>query len=157
MSEQPVRALVDLLRSPVLRCRTGIILLSQEQLGTEPDIAARLGLDAIDYTQVLRDSLPKGTVFVSISAETEAQRLDRLASRRGGADCVLIYNIDLALAKLETSERQYLWWELRDFLAYRPRALLIAMPAQASQLLPEKHELDRWRGANRLAILTDTG
>lgn len=153
-------ALIRLLRGPALRCRTGILLLPLADLGREPDLAARLGIGCVDYARALANALPPGAVFVPLSAETEESRLDALASDEtgeagGGTDCLLVYNLDLALAKLDPAERARLWSNLQSRFPNRRRALLLALPDPATHLLPATSDLAAWHETHRVARLSD--
>lgn len=146
--------MVALLRGHRLRCRTAILLVSPSQIAEALNIAARLGLDAVDYHEVLVRSLPPGAKFVPLTAASEETRLDTIAEQPVGADAVLVYNFDLAVAKLEHRQRALLWSTLRDRLPHRRRALVLAMPLGAERLLPADGELVGWQ-EGRLAAWGD--
>jgi hypothetical protein len=152
MPEPTARDLIDLLRSKRLRSRTGILLLPPQRLGAEPDLAARLLVEPLDYAVRLDAELPAGTQFVNIDADTERARLDRIAENSGEYDCVLVCNVDLALARLPADERARLWDGLLRRSAYRRRALLLALPACADLLLPVADALSIWEKEGRLAV-----
>jgi hypothetical protein len=147
--------LVSLLMSRTLRCRTGILLVPHNKLGQEANIAARSGVELVDYSQCILASLPAGTAYVDINGASEFARLNRLATKRGGADCLLIANFDLALAKLGWLERQSLWSAIFEKLSNRDKALMIAMPEEAENLLPSADNLDRWKQTGRIAAVPD--
>jgi len=153
MVERKAEALVDLLSGPTLRCRTGILLLPKKLLGQEANIAARLGMDAVDYREVLVASLPSGTSFVDIDQDTEFARLDHLTTDVAGSPCFLVCNMDLALAKLDHSARGQFWDAFLHKLSRRPRAPILAMPDSAEHLLPK---LDLWDREERIAVYTST-
>jgi len=144
--------MVALLRGHILRCRTGILLLPPSQLPEALNIAARLGLDAVDYAQRVIRSVPPGAKFVPLTAESEEARMDAVAEDPLGTDVVLVYNFDLAVAKLDTRQRALLWNTLRERLPHCRRALVLAMPLGAHRLLPPEVDLAAWQGG-RLAIL----
>jgi hypothetical protein len=153
MIEADARRLVSLLRSRELRCRTGIILLSRELIGQEPDFAARLGIDSVDYAELLRRAFSYGTSYVDISSSTERSRLDEVTSDPGSSDCVLIYNVDLAFAKLDVTARQDLWDAVWERLPNRRVALVIAVPKTAGNLLPGAGTLQTWKSSGRVSGL----
>lgn len=148
-TEQTPQELVKLLTGPRLRCRTGILLLSRKMLGKEPDLAARLGVDAVDYRECLRSGLPTGTNYVNIDDHTEFKRVDALASAASGSPCILVYNADIAISKLEHSARELFWDALLQRMIKRRHAVVFAMPEMAGHLLPR---LDVWEQSERVAI-----
>lgn len=151
MTQQTPRGLVELLRGRVLRCRTGILLLSKSLLDKQPDLAARLGIDTVDYAELLLAGLPEGTAFVNISDETEVHRLHDLAEDRDRGDCLMVCNLDLALAKLDSSQRRNFWADLLERFPHRSRALILAIPSAAGHLMPPDADLTKWKESGRLA------
>ncbi len=152
MTESRASSLVSFLRSMSLRCRTGIILLSADDIGSEREVAARLGLDAVDYAEEILRGVPSDARFVDISPETDEGRLHALINSTAGANALLVYNFDLALARMERRQRQYLWQSIRDRLAYGRKALLIAMPQESAGLMPPEEDLSAWRADERIVI-----
>lgn len=147
-------ALVRLLRGPALRNRTGILLIPPTQWKRVPDIAARLGIGCVDYVETILSGLPSGTTFAGINLAAERQRLDALTDAPGGLDCLLVYNVDLALARLEPPERERFWSIIHEGMPNRSKALILAMPEQADRLLPGEKELEMWKGKGRVASMT---
>ena len=151
MTEQKAGQLIELLRNRELRCRTGILLLSNEWLGQEPNVAARLGIDYLDYAKVLQEAFSYGTAYVDIDTSSEVNRLDGMASDLTSSDCILIYNIDLALSKLDVYSRYTLWNGVWEKLSNRRVALIIAVPEGARRLLPDTESLEHWVSSGRIA------
>lgn len=87
-----------------------------------------------------------------LTAESEETRLDRIAEESQGADAVLIYNLDLAVAKLDARQRALLWTALRERLPHRRRALVLAMPLGANRLLPSENELAAWKDSRLASV-----
>ena len=143
-------SLVVYLRSLHLRSRTGILLLHQSHLGKEEAIAVQLGIEALNYSALLLESLPEKTDYVTITSVTEEARLFEIAQRRSGMEVVLIYNFDLVLSKLTLDERSRLWENLRERFAKSAKALLFAVPAAATHLLPQGAEWHLWEEGNRI-------
>ncbi len=143
--------LVALLRSPVLRVRTGLWLMPLQYLGKEEDEAARLGIDALDIRRPILAGLPPDARFTGLSVVNLVEILDSVAQARDGNDCVLVYNLDLALARLRRQERLAVWQNLFVDFGYRARALLLTMPANADHLLPTSESMMAWRNDRRLA------
>ena len=152
---QTPMALKERLRGRSLRSRTGLLLVPPARLPDGPEIAARLGIEALDYAQFIRESLPPDARRVGITADAEQERLDGIAEAATGADVVLVYHLDLAMARLTMAERGRLWRALREGLPHRRRALLLTMPAGAARLLPTEQEWAAWQDGQRVAWWTE--
>jgi len=142
--------LVSLLRSPRARCRVGILLLAPEDCGKEHDLAARLGVGTADYLALLIESLPTGARFADITAAREEARLNELAMKASEHDCTLVYNLDVALARLSSPERAELWANLYSRFPHRPNALILGVPASGKGLLPTGEALTAWVNESRV-------
>jgi hypothetical protein len=143
--------LISLLRGHRLRVRTGLWLLPSEALGREADEAARLGIDAVDLRQTLLGGLPQDTEFSGLDTACILDLLDDLCHSDRGSDCILVYNMDLLLARLRHEERNEVWDLLYAGFAHRSRALLLVMPRNANTLLPATQSLQAWLRDGRLA------
>ena len=142
---QDVRALIAFLRRATLRTRIGVWHMPLACVGQERDVAALLGVEAVDVRDPIRQQLPEGTRFVRLTVEKTLETLHVIATTQGITDCAFVYNMDLLLTGLSREDRQRFWESLFDGLPYRSRALLMAIPETAhSVLLP-----DRWREAWR--------
>ncbi|MGB9620360.1 MAG: hypothetical protein ACPL7K_08100, partial [Armatimonadota bacterium] len=144
------RELASTLTRKGIRCRTGLLLVGRHRLGYEPHIAAKLGMQPLDFTGFLASSLPTSEKYVDITFSSIWNHLDLLANRPEGDDCLLVYNFDLPLAKLETKDRLLLWQNLKDNMPYRQRALVLLMPAEAEHLLPSQEDMLEWERTQRL-------
>jgi len=142
---------VDLLEGSTLIHRTGIWLMPVNMLGKEPDYAARLNLDAVDIRTPLLESLPEGTRFLGLSGDKVFHLLDHICEHSKGSSCLLVYNVDLLLARLRLQDRVYVWSQLYNAFPHRKRALVIVMPEGADQLLPPLAALKSWNSDKRLA------
>jgi hypothetical protein len=151
MNSRSATEVVQSLRSLSLRCRTGIVLLPVDQLGQERDLAARLEIGIEDYRNRCLNQLPQDAQFLGLNADKILEDLDALCQETSGRDCVMLCNFDLFLARLPRESREYVWEFLHTSFAHRRRALLIAMPATASHLLPPKAKLEVWNQSGRLA------
>jgi hypothetical protein len=120
-------------------------------LGKEEDEAARLGIDALDIRRPILAGLPKGARFTGLSVVSLVEILDSIARAKDGSDCVLVYNLDLAVARLRRQERLEVWQSLFNDFGYRTRALVLAMPVNAELLLPTSEKMMAWRNDGRLA------
>lgn len=142
---------VALLRSPLLRVRTALWLMPMDYLGREREEAVRLRLDAADLRQVWLNTLPEGTKHIGLTPDKLLDELDRITEQPGASDCVLVYNVDLFLARLRQSERKSFWEGLFTALPHRQRGLLVVMPQRAGDLLPAPDQLTLWEREERLA------
>ena len=155
MTDLTARQLVQHIRTQTLRTRTGILLLDATHFGKEPDLATRLYIEPLDYARRIREELPEGATHVLLDATTEEERLDAIAVAATGYECVLIYNFDLALARLESNERTQLWKNLWASFSKKPRALLLAVPREAAHLLPEGEDREHWIEGRRMALASE--
>lgn len=144
--------LITFLRRPGLRVRTGIWLMPSHLVGQEPNEAARLSVMAVDVRGLLLDSLPSGARFVPLDTDRVLQLLDTISYRKEQGNCVLVYNLDLLLARLTQQQRVDVWQFIFAGFGYRPCALLLAIPATASSLLPAGEILNYWKEGKRLAV-----
>lgn len=141
---------IQTLRYGGLRVRTALWVLPPEQLPRLPDSAARLGIHLVDIRQPLLNTVAPGQRFLRLGLREFIGALDKLCNDNHASDCLLVANSDLIIAKLTNSERKDLWETLFRGFPYRPRALLIVMPANAISLLPTVEQLDKWRKDGRL-------
>ena len=144
--------LVSFLRRPDLRVRTGIWLMPSHLFGQEANEAARLGVMAVDVRGMLLDTIPSGAKFVPLDTDRILQLLNTVSYRKEQGNCVLVYNLDLLLARLTQQQRVDAWQFIFSGFGHRPCALLIGMPATASSLLPAGEMLNYWKEGKRLAV-----
>ena len=142
---------VTLLRSPKLRVRTGLWLMPPTAVGQEVQEAARLGLDAADARQPILATVKEGQRFLGLDELRVLDAVSSISDQTQTTDCILVYNLDLLVARVGVAGRAALWDMLFSGLPHRPRALLIAMPQVATALLPKQDQLDAWRREGRLA------
>jgi len=152
-STTPVEAaeLVTRLRGYSLRVRTGLWLLPVQLLQDMPNEAARLGIEAVDCARRLLAELPTDTRFVGLNSARIIELLDVICLQNQSGDCLLIFNLDLLVARLRQRERNEVWMHLYSSFSHRSRGLLIAMPQGANALLPGGNGLTAWRRDGRLA------
>jgi hypothetical protein len=143
--------LAQTVRSRVLRVRTGLWLTPIHLMGQESGEAARLMAEAVNFQELWLAQLPKDTRFVGITGDKLLEVVDHVVQQTGGNDCALLYNFDLLLAKLTRSGRLQVWRALYGEMPHRNRALIIAMPAVAKDLLPDDDALTHWAQEKRLA------
>ena len=155
MNETEPVNLVRLLQRPILRIRTGVVLLPLAMLGRERDLAAQVAIEAVDWRQWKLNHLSSDSSHLGLSTETVLRDLGRIVDDvdvAGG--CLWIYNADLALSGLRYDERLRLWAFLYSTFK-QGQGLLLSLPAGAFNLLPtgariawERDErLARWEGA----------
>jgi hypothetical protein len=132
---KPLR-LVEYLRRRILRTNVGVWLLPLSGLGTEADLAVRLGVEALDMAKYYRSTLDPDTEFARLSASRLFETLDQIASKESFSDCVLVYNFDLLLAGLTEANREQIWRDVYNRLPNRRQALLLTIPDTATHLFP---------------------
>jgi hypothetical protein len=138
-----------------LRCRTGILLVAPEEVEDLPNTAARHGIDSVDYARLILKDLPPETQFVGLSAESEEERLRRIADNESGSPVLLITEFDVALAKLGAQARGRLWQTISQYLTQTRHGLILAIPITATRLLPEETVLDQLRNQGRIAQIDE--
>lgn len=137
-----------------LRCRTGLLLTPPEIWEDLPEIAALVGMPTIDHAAAVAESLPAGTHFVDISADSEIARFQSIALQAHHGDPLLLYNSDICLARLPQSERNAFWTAFFDQIPYLRYGLLIALPDRARTLFPPMELCDRIWKAGRMGTVT---
>jgi hypothetical protein len=142
---------VTILRSRVLRVRTGLWIMPNIFLGHEADEAVRLSVEAVDLRDVWLYKLPAETSYIGLTPENFLNTLDEITQKAGYSDCVMIYQMDLFLARLKQTERKTVWDGLFSSLPHRPRGLLITMPQTATELFPSDAQLILWDQEQRFA------
>lgn len=149
MSEMDPVSLVQLLQRPVLRIRTGIVLLPIAMLGHERELAARLAIEVVDWRTWKLDSLRSDSNHLGLTSETILKDMREIVEDvTFPGNCLWIFNADLALSALCYNERLRFW----DFLysTFKShRGLLFSLPAQASNLLPTENRTI-WENNERL-------
>ncbi len=142
--------LARLLEQPTLRIRTGILLVPLNALGSESELAARLGVEAVDFREWKLTRAGTNSRYLGLSAETILRDLQEVVEDVDlGGTCLWIHNMDLFLSALRYDERLRTWAALFSTFKQR-RGLLFSMPAQALNLLPAT-ERGTWERDERLA------
>lgn len=152
MESTSVNSLVLTLRHADLRVRVGLWLHPLSLLGVEADEAARLMVQAVDLRGELLQMLSPEARFAHIDEVSVLNLLDGLSRRSYFGGCALVYNLDLLLAALTHKERTSVWDFLFTGLSRRKSALLLTLPATATQLMPAEIVSDEWRTTDRLVI-----
>lgn len=150
MSETEPANLVQLLQRPILRIRTGIVLLPLVMLGREPELAARLAIEAVDWREWKLNRLSSDSNHLGLTSETVLRDLREIVEDVNLAgNCLWIYNVDLALSALRYGERLRFWDFLYSTFKQR-RGVLLSLPTRASNLLPTEERI-AWERDERLA------
>lgn len=144
--------IVEQLSGPTFAVRTGLWLAHRTVLLQPKDSAARLGIDAKDIREPIQAALPSGTRFLGLSTSGLIRALDTLCVAPSGSNCLLIYNLDLLIARLYRQDRLEFWRTVFDGFPHRQRALLFLMPLGADHLIPLSQTLEAWRQDGRLAV-----
>jgi hypothetical protein len=149
--------LVKQLRSGELRCRTGIVLLPDDALGHEADVAARLDVQHVDFTEHMIAQVPPGSQVVDLTLGRIFASLDDIVDSTLGMNCVLVSAFDVAVMRLTSKERAELWRRLLSDFPYRKKGLLLGIPGHLEGILVLQEETIRkdWQDAGRIARWTD--
>jgi hypothetical protein len=148
--------LVSRLGDGTLLVRTGVALVSPEQLPSYQTLALHWGAEAVDLAQFRLSRIPEGSRYLGLAPATVLSDLDFIASGRHGRRCALVANADLLLARLTDEQRPRVWDFLFSSLRKRPTCLLMLMPDGAEHLFSTT-EAGRWSQTRRLCRLSDTG
>jgi len=142
--------LVILLRQPILRARSGVVLLDSAALGQERNLAARLGIESVDL-QAWKLCRVGQSRFLGLSACQLLGDLDAIVDDRSiPGNCVMVYNLDVFLSGLSDKERGKFWRSLfTSFIG--ARGLVVCLPERAANVF-SKAERERWISSQRLAV-----
>jgi hypothetical protein len=111
-------------------------------------------LGQCDYIARLLAEANLDSRFLNLDADTERDRLSRLAETSNAYTCILVTEFDIALARLNFDERGRLWNNLLHHFPYRHTALLLAVPSGASHLLPDPDAFTLWTDTGKAIPLT---
>ena len=153
MPVSEINDLVNLLCSPVLVNKTGILLIQLSLIGKEADLAAGLNLDSIDICGFYSKRLPVGGNYLALTWEKMINTLDAITQLPELSDCVLVYNIDLLLSKLTQKERNQTWDRLFWGFRHKDRAILLLISIESKNLIPDNKSLQIWVESNRAVII----
>lgn len=141
MKMDSIRQLFENLHT--FRSRFGIWCCELTLLGDEENIATRLGAEAIDLANAYKQQLDPSSSFLTLSVGKLIDLISEISDKKG-KNKVLIYNIDLLLSKLEPTHRRDFWNILLNGLVYKQRGLVFMLPQSATQLIPQKEDLENW-------------
>lgn len=148
----PAELIANLGSSGRLRCPTGLLLVPQREWETLADWGALRGIDTVLYGEILLRELPEQSRFVSITSESETERLRRIALG-GGSPVLLIDQFDIAVSRLSSEDRENLWQNIFTRLTQISHGLLIAMPEGSDKLLPAHNLMEDLRISGRLSAI----
>ncbi|MEW5877253.1 MAG: hypothetical protein AB1751_04195 [Acidobacteriota bacterium] len=145
MLEQ-AQEMIELLEKPGNRLRTGLLLVPPSRLEKAGEIAAHLLADIEDIAEMALKAIPPGSNFACLSARRIEEWLDQISYKATGQKRALVINLDLLLAGVGEKERAEVWHFAKTGMPYRPRVLIVMVPAIAGLVLPA---LDEWNRAGR--------
>ena len=154
-SGDAARAALERLKGRNHRSAVAILLYEPEAETDWNAVALVHSLGLCDYVARLLAECNPASRFLNLDADSERDRLNRLAETPDAHTCVLVTDFDVALARLSLGERARLWNNLLHHFPYRQTALLLAVPAAASQLLPDSDAFTLWQDAGKAILLTD--
>lgn len=145
-----VKVLVDLITSSQLRVSTGLWLFPLEYIGNEEDEAHRLGIEPIDIRTRLLQSLPEGTRFSGLTPDSIFGLIEKVSQEPGDWPGVMIYNLDLLISRLSSTDQAIIWQDLFTALPHRRRGILLIIPETAENLIPNKAIINELTKENRI-------
>lgn len=145
-----LQVLVDLLTSNQLRVSTGLWLFPLEYIGNEEDEAHRLGIEPIDIRTRLLQSLPEGTRFSGLTPDSILSLIDKVSQEPGDWPGVMIYNLDLLISRLSSTDHAIIWQDLFTALPHRRRGILLTIPETAENLIPTRAIINELTKENRI-------
>ena len=144
--------MVRLLRGTTLVNRTGLLFLPVEYFSKIRDIAAKLEVDPWDAQSELVKSLPPEVFILNLDAESLYKSLQQAAGGESVTGVLLVFNLDLPLARLLLTERQQFWDYYFKAIRYPKTALIVALPNTSQDCMPSYAILEELRGSGRVAI-----
>lgn len=149
MYEQAMK-LIEMLETPGNRLKTGLLLVPASHLTKANDIAVQLLADLEDIATTALEAVPNGSRYANLNASQIGQWLDDVSRKPTGHRRALVINLDLLLARLPAKDRAEVWDYLRYGMPYRPRVLIIVMPEEAKDVLPD---VKQWENVQKCAWL----
>ena len=131
------------------RSRFGIWCCESSDLGDEPNIAVRLGADPVNFAAFYKQKLDPQADFIGLDDKKITGFIAEIANSLGKLN-VLVYNLDLLLARMSSTQRNNFWENLFCGLVYHQRSLVILLPRNAEHLLPQGEARENWLTNNRM-------
>ena len=125
-------------------------MIETKDCSQERELAIRIQAEPLDAAAYFLKNMPDGASFVKLDANRLTDMIHKLANHRGENKNLLVYNIDLLLAKITEGEREFFWSTLSAGLAHSLRNVVLLIPEKAAGLLPEHKEKARWEDQERL-------
>jgi len=145
--------LISLLRKPVLRVRTGLLLVTLDYLGKERDLAARFGVEAIDINKLWLQIIPQGSNYSGLDPQSLKELLSGISGLSYKYRCLMIYNFDLVFSCLKYNDRNHVWNYIFNSMPNRRNSLLILIQDAATDLIPTDNEFVNLNREKRIAKL----
>ena len=142
-------AALDQLKQHSHRSAVAILLYEPDAEMDWNEFALVHSLGQCDYVAYLLSEANLASRFLNLDADTERDRLSRLAETLGTYTCVLVTEFDIAVARLSFDERTRLWNNLLHHFPHRQTALLLAIPSGASHILPDSDAIMLWMAAGK--------
>jgi hypothetical protein len=146
-----LEAFIDFITGPQLRCRSGILLFSEEYVGQERICAQQLALRPVDYVIWYLEHHPNLTSRLYLSNARILEDFDSLCAENSSSRALLVYNVDLALYRLDRAGRIAFLDGLEYRFVRRPVGVIIGLPEKAFNNLFSNNTRERWENQNRLA------
>ena len=131
------------------RSRFGIWCCESSDLGDEPNLAVRLGADPVNIAAYYKEKLDPQADFIGLDDKKITGYIADIANSLGKLK-VLVYNLDLLLARMSGTQRNNFWENLFSGLVYHQRSLVIMLPRAAEHVLPQGEDLEKWLNNNRM-------
>jgi len=145
------QTLIDTLKGDQFGIRTGVLLLSNEHLNLEAEIAVYLGLGHQNICARILSQTPLKKKLLGINRTYILDALDEMVKDENiPGRCIFISGIDYLLAALSHEELLHFWDFFRDTFR-RARGVLISFPKNASLLLPQDI-LNKWNEIERITL-----
>lgn len=146
--------MIQHLRKPGLRQRTGLLLVQRHRLLDLADVAARLDMNLVDYNAIVEAEIPEGATIPISTPDHEIQRLQAIGQEARMSALTLVANTDSFLAHwVDNSEyRRQFWYNFEHRIIKTTTAVILALPITES-LHPDKEAMTRLTHAHRWAVL----
>jgi non-ribosomal peptide synthetase component F len=146
--------LVQHLRRPGLRERTGVLQVQSHRLLDLGETAARLDMNLVDYGAVVAAEIPEGATTLVSTPDHEIKRLQRIGEEHRASSITLVTNVDEMLSRwADNAEyRRIFWYAFEHKVIKTATALALALPMTRA-LVPDDETVARLTASHRWAIL----
>jgi len=153
MQSQELEEFIQRLKTTSLQVRTGLVLAPLDHLPRVRQAIERHAVDVVDYLRWKLDQISPQQRFANLAADTLLHELTAFSSGNHSTGCVLVLNVDIALARLTEDERERVLSFLLSSLKRRPCALILLLPEGIRHIVPAR-VLEAWRPHGRLLELS---